>query len=547
MKKTTLIACLLFVMTATGAQAGLNITDKSVDRDNRLLNLKGESGKANAIISLNIPITGKTAQDLEKATLPGELIFYNDELICDDNGKFSIDIELPENMAEGKYTVYLGGIDDETENFTVWFSEKESYDTQISILNSLARENKYSEFKQELETNGWIAGLSTDEKTESTDTLTKIIFDYAKNTGLDKDSKENIRVYNSGIVAELLLCGKIANAEKIMPDMYLSDKEMLDDYITYITDEKEKAFFAKKFEACKDLKTFESSFLDALILTTVKHSDGTGDVKTVLKKYSDYLNVDVKNAGPDDYSYIAGDEFSNIEDLISTFNTKVKKSESTTSSGGGGGGGNSGSGNKSNQIVSNLNINPIPQQINIKFEDLNPVPWAYTAISNLFVKGIINGRSETKFAPNETVKREEFVKMLVQMADITVLKYENEFSDVIPDAWYEDYVNTAYNNGIVKGIGKGEFGVGKNISREDMCVMAYNTLLKMGITLPSGTNSFSDESDISEYAKSPVKALNSAGVVNGIGDNLFNPKGNATRAEAAVIIYNTLQATGGLK
>lgn len=546
MKKITLMACLLLAMTATGVQAELNVTEKAVDRDSRLFNLKGESGKANAIISVNIPTEGKTSEDLTKSDTPGDLIFYSDELLCDDAGKFSIDIELPEGMTEGKYTVYLGGID-ETENFTVWFSEKASYDGQVLKLNTLAKENKYQEFKSELLSNGWIAGLCTDTSLKSTDSLTKIVFDYAKNTGLEKDDMENIRVYNSGVVAELLGEKRVTDAEKIMPDMYLSDKGILDDYKTYINDEKKKAFFAEKFEDCEDLKDFENSFLDALILTVVKYSDGTGDVKTVLKKYSDYLDVDVKNAGPDDYSYIAGDEFSDIDALISKFNDRVKKSGNTTAAGGGGGGGNSVSGNRGNQMITNLNVNPIPQQINIKFEDLNPVPWAYTAISNLYVKGIINGRSETKFAPNENVKREEFVKMLVQMAGIEVLPCENQFTDVAAGAWYENYVNAAYNNDIVKGIGNGEFGVGRNISREDMCVMAYNTLIKTGIELPAGTDSFSDESDISEYAKAPVKALNRAGVVNGVGENLFNPKGNATRAEAAVIIYNTLKATGGLE
>lgn len=545
MKKITLMACLLLVMTATGVQAEINVTEKTVDRDNRLLNLKGENGKANSVISLNIPAEGRTSEDLVKADIPGDLIFYSDELICNEAGEFSIDIELPEGIAEGKYTVYLSSIDDETRSFPVWFSEQSSYDGLILKLDEYAKSDNYRAFKSELETNGWIGGLVTETELDSKDSLTKILFDYAKNTGLGKDDLKNIKIYNSGVVAELLMAGRVEEAEKAMAEMYVSDKGIIEDYRTYITDDKKKELFAEKFEACEDITDFENSFLDALILTVVKYSDGTGDVKNVLKKYSDYLDIDVKNAGPDDYSYIAGDDFSDIDTLISKFNERVKKSGSSSTSGGGGG--NSGSGNKGNQMITNLNINPVPQQIDIKFEDLNPVPWAYTAISNLYVKGIINGRSETKFSPNENVKREEFVKMLVQMAGIEVLDYENEFWDVDANAWYKNYVNTAYNNEIVKGVGNGEFGVGRNISREDMCVMAYNTLVKMGIQLPLGNNSFSDEADISEYAKAPVKALNGAGVVSGVGENLFNPKGNATRAEAAVVIYNTLKATGGLK
>ena len=180
-----------------------------------------------------------------------------------------------------------------------------------------------------------------------------------------------------------------------------------------------------------------------------------------------------------------------------------------------------------------------PEEIKIKFEDLNPVPWAYTAISKLFTEGIVHGRSETRFAPNEPVKREEFVKMLIEMAGIEVQEYENVFADVDEGAWYAKYVNTAYKNGVSSGTGEGKFGIGSNISREDMCVMAYNVLSKI-TDIRAGDNSFADENLFSSYSIAPVKALNGAGIVNGVGDNNFNPKGNATRAEAAVIIYNTL-------
>ena len=74
--------------------------------------------------------------------------------------------------------------------------------------------------------------------------------------------------------------------------------------------------------------------------------------------------------------------------------------------------------------------------------------------------------------------------------------------------------------------------------------MAYNVLKSMGYEFDSNDLTFDDESEFSDYAKAPVSALKNAGIVNGVGDNKFNPKGNATRAEAAVIIYNMLVYIG---
>ena len=127
------------------------------------------------------------------------------------------------------------------------------------------------------------------------------------------------------------------------------------------------------------------------------------------------------------------------------------------------------------------------------------------------------------------------------MAGIELDNTTNSFSDVKDNAWYKGYVNTAYKNGFLNGVGNGVFGAGMEISRQDMCVIAYNVIKKLGHEIPSAELAFEDGADFGEYAKAPVAALNNAGIVSGVGGNRFNPKGNATRAEAAVIIYRLLK------
>ena len=71
--------------------------------------------------------------------------------------------------------------------------------------------------------------------------------------------------------------------------------------------------------------------------------------------------------------------------------------------------------------------------------------------------------------------------------------------------------------------------------------MICNAIRANGGSLAAGEIGFSDAADIAGYASEAVGALANAGIVNGVGDNLFDPNGTATRAQAAVIINNALE------
>ena len=90
-------------------------------------------------------------------------------------------------------------------------------------------------------------------------------------------------------------------------------------------------------------------------------------------------------------------------------------------------------------------------------------------------KGIVSGDDTGKFNPNDNITREQFLKMLVEAAGIETDEAENTFADV-KDAWYKPYVLKAKNFGIVNGISDTEFGIGSNITRQDMAVMITRTI-----------------------------------------------------------------------
>lgn len=175
------------------------------------------------------------------------------------------------------------------------------------------------------------------------------------------------------------------------------------------------------------------------------------------------------------------------------------------------------------------------------FADLGGYEWAADDIVYLYENNYIDGTSATTFNPASMVKREEYLKMLVNAANITGNKTTTEFSDVVNGAWYEKFVALGVENGIVNGQSEDNFGIGMNVTREDMAVMMYRVLKDRISMSAEGAESFKDFDSISEYAKEAVACMQNLGIINGMDDGSFCPKDNATRAQAAVCIRRMLK------
>ena len=224
-------------------------------------------------------------------------------------------------------------------------------------------------------------------------------------------------------------------------------------------------------------------------------------------------------------------------------------SERKTSTSGGSGGSGSGSSKNSNtykevvQAVWNNTPTPAPTEAPYTrqfFYDLDGYDWAEQAINDLATKGIVAGDGSGKFYPGNNVTREEFVKMLIIGFGLRDYSATCDFDDVSESDWYYEFVAAANKLGIVKGMSETEFGVGRNITRQDMAVMVYRAATVAGKTLADGEINFTDNDDIAEYAAAPVGAMQASGIITGMGDGTFAPLSNANRAQAAVIISRIL-------
>ena len=129
--------------------------------------------------------------------------------------------------------------------------------------------------------------------------------------------------------------------------------------------------------------------------------------------------------------------------------------------------------------------------------------------------------------------------MLTRALNIPTDTTSHTFSDVKSGAWYYDYVMNAYANGIVNGIDASKFGVGKAITREEICTIINRAQNLMNVNIEADIKdvNIKDADKISTWAKEAVESLYRAEIVNGMGDGTFAPKAPATRAMAAKIIY----------
>ena len=171
------------------------------------------------------------------------------------------------------------------------------------------------------------------------------------------------------------------------------------------------------------------------------------------------------------------------------------------------------------------------------FVDVNEGDWFYDAVMFVLKKGITKGVSETEYASQGKVTRAQFITMLCRAYEIEEMTGEN-FADC-GNTWYTGYLAAAKQLGISNGVGDNMFAPEKEITREEMVTLIYNYLKSINkVTEETAELSFADSDNVSEWAKTAVAYAAKNGIVNGKGNNIFDPQGTATRAELAQIFYN---------
>ena len=181
------------------------------------------------------------------------------------------------------------------------------------------------------------------------------------------------------------------------------------------------------------------------------------------------------------------------------------------------------------------------------FQDVNPADWFYNSVRYVFENGLMNGTSESPmlFSPNALLTRAMIVTILYRQAGSpSVAGLTNPFSDVPDGQWFTNAVIWAAENGIVQGIGGGLYDPNTNITREQLATILYRYAQFLDKTPDGslvGTLSFADANLISDYAKDAALFCVNNGIITGKPGDLFDPKGQATRAEAATMLNRFIE------
>ena len=179
------------------------------------------------------------------------------------------------------------------------------------------------------------------------------------------------------------------------------------------------------------------------------------------------------------------------------------------------------------------------------FDDVKNEDWFFDSVMYVYGKGLMIGTADDKFSPAMTLTRAMVVTILYRHAgepDVTGLT--NPFPDVKEGMWYTDAIKWAAANGIVTGYNTGNFGPEDAIKNQQLAALIYRLQESTGKFLPDimADHVYADFIKVSDYAKAAVNKLTMQGVFRDIPkeDNMFNPTGNATRAETAAILYRAL-------
>jgi len=161
--------------------------------------------------------------------------------------------------------------------------------------------------------------------------------------------------------------------------------------------------------------------------------------------------------------------------------------------------------------------------------------WAEASIVKMVDQGIISGYPDGTFKPEGKITRAEFASLLVRGFQLPI-GGSKVFSDTA-NHWAKDFIAAAYSQGIISGYSEYEFGPDDPITREQMAVMIVKAA-RPDADVEGKT--FADNNSIADWARQAVIIATGNNIISGYPDNTFRPKGNTTRAEAAVVLNQTL-------
>lgn len=559
MKRIIALGSALSMLLSVGAYAAVT------DNEDMTVSISEETKKADSMMEVDVLLPGYGLSDLmtaQKSELLN-ILAYSEQAVTDSEGKLEVTFKLRGDSPSGSYTFVINGKDYQKEITQFILNDELSASAMQAIGDALtgggddqakidviaaAISTQTAEYG--IDQTGYVKDFTPDAWTKAA----KLSYDYMKSNSITSvDTASASRIFNKAVAIVALENKRVGN---IITDGKLFDLESgeLKEWYTkkYVTEATGKRMAERlQSKEFSSFERFDSALTEAFVLSVIENPDGSGNTKEVMQAFAKYIGAG--GSGSDKrYAFVSDkvwDSYGSLKTAFDGYTEEVKGDDKPSGRPSGSGAGGSGGRIPTTSVtVDPSDNNKAPQtDKNIYpltiFEDLESVAWAEDAIVTLAERGIVNGVTDKEFAPNDFITREEFSAMLVRAFIPDVQAVEIGFSDTLKSEWYYESVAKAYGAGIIKGESDDVFGIGKNITRQDMAVMLHRVGEYVKLAIPTGEESFSftDDADISDYARNAVYALHEAKIINGVTEAEFAPLENATRAQAAKMIYGLLE------
>jgi len=475
------------------------------------------------------------------------------------------DVDFRGNSTVGRYTVFAGGKDVEVSELTL----TEDGDPVQSFYFVPSDERKSVVQRIDDCTDANILETLDDEDVKSTMTILGIFQEEFAALGEKQDKVLDVIVSKNFQMNENLFYRTFNGAVLMqMIDGAQSYQEALEilrpyadfsgfDYARFDSlKEAELTALEKKNITKTDFDEWIGEVEDQIALVRINTEKSYQNIWDAITSVQDRLSLD-----EDDVAYfealknqtklvaikkaLTNKNFATIQAVNDAFETAIADSKKSTSENGGNGGGGGGGGGGSYVSPSASGLGALVAPTGAKeqeeevfsFSDVPESHWAYQNIMSLYHKGAASG-ANGMFEPDSLLTREAFVTLLVRGMKIPMTDEAIAFADVNAEDWFQPYVAAAKACHIVSGVSDSAFGVGQYISREDMAAMMYRAAVYCGILVADGETDvmFSDDEQIATYAREAVYSMKNMGIINGMGENSYQPDGVSTKAQAARII-----------
>lgn len=488
----------------------------------------------------------------------GEMVYAN-ELTADSEGKYGANIDFS-GYATGKYTLAMRCGDKLYKNYKAYSADSTDALGKFNTAASAAEISGYiTEYNNELELDYGIY-----DKLANKSAVAEKLKKYIESNGAFASKGSLVRVFRQLCIMQAFAEKSIiTNIETVLDDIIEIQSGSLQKWYyntaREITPARMGEWYASitgNMNTTSDIPSFEEfkkELVCSVVFAAIKNPGNKNNIYNILNDFSNDIvsgssKLNMSDLTDSVLSKLSGTTLTGFDCGSLLAAIKQYKDGSGTSSGiGGGSSGGSSSGSKIGSVSIGGSIGiidnpkPIPDEIQYAFEDMNEAQWANDAVKELLNGGIVSGDESGRFNPNSNITRAEFIKMIVGAVQKDAESKEMKFSDVGENDWFYPYILNAYGRGIVNGLPDGSFGSNLPISRQDIAVIIDNIMKESEKNADEkSAKSFADGEEIAGYARAAVENISAAAIINGYEDGSFRPENNATRAEAAMIVYKLL-------